>query len=297
MYFVEQMTQSEIAERLGIGRVTVVRMLADARARGEVKVVVEGTLTELVKLERRLEQAFGLSQAIVAPLSAPDADPIPAISASTGQLLSDTVRAGMSIGVGWGQTLYATLPFIAARPLDEVTVISLLGGVGTARRHNPAEFAWRFSQLFNGDAYLIPAPAVVDSRKTRDTLIECCGIGDALKRADSLDAVLVSVGDIASATTFTRGGYLTDDDRRRFEAKGAVGDLLFHFFREDGTLIDDPVNEQIMSVEIERLRKAPMRILASGGAQKVAAMRGVIALLRPTVIVTDEMTARGLLSR
>ena len=33
MYYMEQLTQNEIAERLGIGRVTVVRLLADARAR------------------------------------------------------------------------------------------------------------------------------------------------------------------------------------------------------------------------------------------------------------------------
>ena len=36
MYFIEQMTQNEIADVLGVGRVTVVRMLAEARARNEV---------------------------------------------------------------------------------------------------------------------------------------------------------------------------------------------------------------------------------------------------------------------
>ncbi|MEK1853704.1 MAG: sigma factor-like helix-turn-helix DNA-binding protein, partial [Phyllobacterium sp.] len=37
MYYIEQMTQNEIAEILGVGRVTIVRMLAEARARNEVK--------------------------------------------------------------------------------------------------------------------------------------------------------------------------------------------------------------------------------------------------------------------
>ena len=31
MYFIEQMTQNEIADVLGVGRITVVRMLAEAR--------------------------------------------------------------------------------------------------------------------------------------------------------------------------------------------------------------------------------------------------------------------------
>ena len=58
MYHVERMTQNEIADALRIGRVTVVRLLADAAARNEVKVTIEGDLAELVAIERRLERQF-----------------------------------------------------------------------------------------------------------------------------------------------------------------------------------------------------------------------------------------------
>src|SRR5690606_12522198 len=75
MYFIEQMTQTEIADVLGIGRVSVVRMLAEARARSEVKISIESELVEVVRLERALEKTFGLQQALVAPLSAGEADP------------------------------------------------------------------------------------------------------------------------------------------------------------------------------------------------------------------------------
>src|SRR5690606_33702693 len=56
MYFVEQMTQNQIADALGIGRVSVVRMLAEARSRGEVKISIEGELAEITELERALER-------------------------------------------------------------------------------------------------------------------------------------------------------------------------------------------------------------------------------------------------
>ncbi|TIS85841.1 MAG: sugar-binding transcriptional regulator, partial [Mesorhizobium sp.] len=51
MYFVEQMTQNEIADVLGVGRVTIVRMLAEARSRNEVKITIESELLEIVRLE------------------------------------------------------------------------------------------------------------------------------------------------------------------------------------------------------------------------------------------------------
>lgn len=245
MYFIEQMTQNEIADVLGVGRVTVVRMLAEARARNEVKIAIESDLSEIVRLERSLEKVFGLEQALVAPLSSPDADPIPGIAAKTGAYLSEAMRSGMRVGVGWGRTLFSTLPFIGAKSLSDFKVISLLGGVGVARRYNPAEFAWRFAQVFQGDGYLIPAPAVVDSVETKVALVERCGLQEIFEMADALDAVLLSIGGIASATTFYRGGFLKEADREALVARGAVGDLLFHFFNRNGDLVDDPVNDLV----------------------------------------------------
>ncbi|RWX61462.1 sugar-binding domain-containing protein, partial [Mesorhizobium sp. M2A.F.Ca.ET.039.01.1.1] len=189
MYFVEQMTQNEIADVLGVGRVTIVRMLAEARARNEVKITIESELLEIVRLERALEKTFGLRQALVAPLSDPNADPIPAIAAKTGMFLSDAMKSGMRVGVGWGVTLFHTLPFISAKSLTDFSVISLLGGVGVARRVNPAEFAWRFAQIFQGDGYLMPTPAVVDSVETKIALVERCGLQEIFEMADALDAV------------------------------------------------------------------------------------------------------------
>ncbi|MER9295182.1 sugar-binding transcriptional regulator [Mesorhizobium sp. M0621] len=295
MYFVEQMTQNEIADVLGVGRVTIVRMLADARARNEVKISIESELSEIVRLERALEKTFGLQQALVAPLSTPDADPLPAISAKTGSFVSDTMKSGMRVGVGWGRTLFSSLPFISAKSLTDFKVISLLGGVGVVRRYNPAEFAWRFAQIFQGDGYLIPTPAVVDSVETKIALVERCGLQEVFEMANVLDAVLLSVGGIASATTFSRGGFLKEADREALLARGAVGDLLFHFFDRNGDLVDHPVNSHVMSVDVDRLRKAPIRILTSGGAEKTEALLGAMTLIAPTILITDEESARRML--
>lgn len=296
MYFIEQMTQNEIADVLGVGRVSVVRMLADARARNEVRVAIEGNLAEITGLERALEHAFGLGRAIVAPLSRPEADPVPAIGAATGSFLSEAMKSGMSVGVGWGRTLSATLAHIAPRSLADVRVISLLGGVGVVRRVNPAEFAWRFAEVFQGEGYLIPAPALVDSVATKTALIERCGLHEILKMADSLDAVLISVGGIASATTFYRGGFLSEAEREDLARRGAVGDLLFHFYDRGGRLLDHPINQRVMSVEIDQIRRAPLRMLTSGGIGKVDALLGAMRLVEPTVFITDEETARRMLA-
>src|SRR5690606_19756459 len=201
----------------------------------------------------------------------------------------------MRVGVGWGRTLFSSLQFISGKPLSDFQVISLLGGVGAARRFNPAEFAWRFAQTFQGEGYLIPTPAVVDSVDTKVALVERCGLKDIFEMTDALDAVLLSVGGIASATTFYRGGFLKEKDREALVERGAVGDLLFHFFDKDGVLVDHPVNQLVMSVEVDRLRKAPVRILTSGGEDKTEALLGAMTLIAPTVLITDERSAHRML--
>ena len=296
MYYVEEMTQNEVADALGIGRVTVVRLLSDARALNEVKISLRRDVAELTRLEMALEQSFDLAEAIVAPLSSPDADPTAAIGAATGQFLSDFVKPNMIIGVGWGRTLLRSLSFIDDKPLNNLAVVSLLGGISAVRKYNPAEFGWQFSRAFGADCFQIAAPALVDSEETKRVLIERCGIGSIFDLANSLDAIIVSVGGMAPEATSYLFGHFTAEDRQSLISREAVGDLLYNFFDINGKIIDHPINKRVMSVPVPQLITTPNRILTSGGPDKVDALRGAIRLVKPTIFLTDEETARRLLA-
>ena len=297
MYYVEEMTQNAVADALGIGRVTVVRLLRDARALNEVKISVSRTVAELPGLEIALAREFGLTEAVVAPLSSADADPTAAIGAATGRFVSDFVGPNMKLGVGWGRTLLRSLSFVDERPVADMSVVSLLGGISAVRQSNPAEFAWQFSRLFGADCYLIAAPALVDSHATKRTLIERCGIGPVFELATSLDAILVSIGGMDANATSHLFGHFSGEDRQSLQACGAVGDILYNFYDIAGTLVDHPINDRVMSVALPQLLGTPHRILTSGGPEKVEALLGALRLLRPTVLITDEVTAARLLAR
>jgi deoxyribonucleoside regulator len=296
LYHVEGCTQNDIATRLGINRVMVVRLLADARRRNEVRVTISAPLAELVELERAVEVRYGIARVIVAPFADADEDPVKVIAAAAGNYISSLMTSGMTVGVGWGRTLYNTLPFITGASLDDFRVISLLGGIAAARRFNPAEFAWQFAELFQGEGFLIPAPAVVDSRETKHALLERCGLASIFEMADKLDVALLSVGGISAMTTSYRTGYITEADRRSLIDAGAVGDVLYNFIDVLGNLVDHDVNERVISVNLANLRRANERILISGGIDKKNAVKAAVATLRPTTLITDEQTARYLVA-
>jgi DNA-binding transcriptional regulator LsrR (DeoR family) len=295
LYYVEEMTQCAIADRLGIGRISAGRMLSEARAAHEVRISLTRHLAELAEAEVGLQKRFAIPEAIVVPLSSARADPRLAIGAATGNYISDMLRPNMKIGLGWGQTLLSSLTFLPERQVPRLSVVSLLGGITRARQANPAEFIAQFARLFLADCYLLAAPAIVDSAKTRETLIEQCGLSEVYDFSKSLDAVVVSVGSFGANSTAESLGVISQAESARLQAAGAVGDMLFRFFDIDGKIVDHALNERTMSIPVETISAAPVRILVSGGADKIEAMIGGFKLFRPTVLITDEFTAKSLL--
>jgi DNA-binding transcriptional regulator LsrR (DeoR family) len=236
-----------------------------------------------------------LDEAIVVPVSTPQADATIPIAAATGMYVSELVAPGAHIGVGWGRTLWESLAYMNDAMVPDVSVVSLLGGITKVKHFNPSEFAWRFSNLFQADCYLMTAPAIVDSAATRKALIENCGLGEVFERAQNLDVVLVSVGDMDPQGTPYRYGFVPDTLRSAMVEHGAVGEILFNYFDADGQFIQHPINQCIMSVPLATLGSARQRIIASGGANKAQALLGAVRLVKPTVLITDEHAARRVL--
>jgi len=297
MYYVEEMTQSAIADALNIGRVSVVRLLSEARALGEVRITVSRQTAELAGLEIKLQRAWEIPEVLIAPLSSAGADPTAAIGAATGQYVSDLLRPNMKIGLGWGRTLIHSLNYLGERTVPGLSVVSLVGGITRVSRINPAEFAWQFARAYQADCLLIAAPAIVDSAATKQALIERCGLGEVYAFSKSLDAIVVGVGAITPAATISLLGLLKPEERAAVMAQGAVGDILCNLFDAQGRLIDHAINSRVMSAPIATIAGAPIRVVAAGGAQKISAIAGAIRLTRPTTLITDEVTAAALLER
>ena len=195
-----------------------------------------------------------------------------------------------------GQNLVCVIAPHPGRELKNAGVISLLGGISQAKRFNPAEFAWQFAELFHGEGYLVPAPALVDSPETKHALLERCGISQVFELADNLDAAFLGAGGIEGMTTSYRLGHVTESDRQSLAKAGAVGDVLYNFISEDGTLVDHNVNSRVISVNLDRLGNARERVLVSGGPEKVKVLLGCMRLLKPTVFISDVVTVKAMLS-
>lgn len=294
MYYVEEMTQSAIADALGIGRITVVRLLAEARSMNDVRIALSRDIADLAGLEIECQKRLGVGEVVVAPLSDGAGDGRAVIAAAAGEYVSRLLRPDMKIGLGWGETLSRMLSYLEERSLPRLSVVSLLGGVMRARAANPAECAWQFARFYMAECFMLAAPAIVDSRETKRALIERCGLGDVYDLAQALDAVVVGVGGTQSFAAARAYGLVTEEEVAELKAAGAIGNLIYNFFDAQGCLVDHSINARVMSIPVESLRKASARIMVAGGGDKVEAIVAACRLLRPTALVTDEATAKAM---
>src|SRR5437868_15240201 len=67
LYFVAGLTQAQIGKKLGINRIRVNRLLAQAREQGMVQIRITGRLADCIELENRIKDRFKIDQAIIVP--------------------------------------------------------------------------------------------------------------------------------------------------------------------------------------------------------------------------------------
>ena len=296
LYFVAGLTQVQIAKKLGVNRIRVNRLLAQAREQGMVQIHITGKLAECVALEARLRERFGIAEAVVVPTPPDPALVHHVIAAAAGEVLSARLQDGMSVGVGWGRTLRLSLRSVPRRPMKRLEVVSLLGGLTRGSAMNPFETATHLADLVGAQCYYIAAPALAGSVAARDLLMEQPMIRDVLDRGRKVDLAFVSVGALSNNATIARLGLVDETEVASLLKAGATGDLSVHWLDEEGREVDHPLNRRAVTLPIAHLQEIPCVIVASGGKDKVSVLHGALHLGTIDVLITDEATASGVLA-
>ena len=295
LYYKDNLTQKAVAEQLGVSRTTVIRLLDEALERGEVQIWIDEGEAGCMKLAVELEQALKLDEAIVVPEAQGVERTASVVGMALGKFLSEAIADDMTIGVGWGRTLTASLASFRPPRAPGAKVISLMGGLVESEVSNPFEYTWRLAGALGAQCFLFPAPLIVDSRETKQRLMQRCGLDRLDGMARGMDLAVLSVGDINGASSSLASRLITPAEARELTALGCVGDLMCNFFDAAGAPTPHPLADRVMSVDLQTVASAKHIILACGGAARAPAIRAAIRRVGCNTLVTDEAAARALL--
>ena len=194
LYYVEGFTQEQIAQKLDVSRVKVMRTLANCTADGIVVTTINMETTEQVALERALEKRWNLDAAVVVPTPAGEDHLEKAIGHAIALYLGQEMRDGMTLAIGGGATLHASLGFLTRRPLKRASVVALVEACPIRGRIDPSIVAAKVADVFEVDSYQIPAPVMVSNSSLRDLLWGQSTLQDVRNRAARADIALLTVG-------------------------------------------------------------------------------------------------------
>ena len=301
LYYGEGLTQSEIAQRMGVSRPTIVNLLRESRDRGIVEIRVEGEVLAASNLSRQLCETFGLRDAYVSqsrvegagPASRPEAlDQLARVAAMA---LIDIVKPGDRVGVAWGETIKAVSSVMGNARIDGVTVCQMIGSMVSDRVPASEDCAIRIANALDAICYTLHAPAVLSSAELADALKGEPTIASQLDRFDALDVAIFSVGNMAPDTHLAGAGIATEADIRNAVAAGAKGVVCCRYIDSEGQALSVPPQNRIIAVEIDQLRRIERKLLAVAGEDRLDAALAVLKGGLATHLCVDEDLARALL--
>jgi len=294
LYYMEGATQADIAKKLGMTRLRVNRMLAEARESGLVRVQINARLQSCVELERQLEADFNLEAAIIIP-TPEDQSLIPVnLGRAGGEFLSRYLQENEihKFGVGWGETILHIIRHLPETRRPDMHVNSLMGGLTQGLEINTFEIARELARRLEAKCSYLVAPIYAGSPQSRDIILEQEVFALADKERAN-DLALLSIGELSPRSLLVRHGLPKDVSMQELEALGAVGDVMGQFFTREGALIPHGINERVIALSFEELRKVRTTIFAAGGRHKTEAIAGVLSAGLGSVLVCDEDTARA----
>ncbi|CAN5205829.1 sugar-binding transcriptional regulator [soil metagenome] len=300
LYYLRDQTQQAIAERLSLSRPTVSRLLREARDLGYVQITVTSPRGLHLDLETRLEDAFGLQSVRVVDWDVGQDVSIlrRQLGAAAAQYLARSITPGETIGMAWGTTLSAMVDAMAPLPTADTRVVQILGGLGPPdAAENGGELVRRLAQLLGAQAVLLPAPGVVATPAVRDVLSNDPHVRAALNELDALDTVFVGLGSLTSNEVLNDGHSFSRQARKELRSGHAVGDIALRFFDEHGRPVQTALDDRILGITTDQLRKVRRVVAVAGGADKTDAVAAGLKTALVHVLITDRATAEALLTR
>jgi len=298
LYHERDLNQSEIAAQLNLSQSTVSRLLMRAKKEQIVRTLISVPPGAFPALEEAIQAAYRLKDVVVVDCVEAD-DPMREIGAAAAYYLETTLNQREIIGISsWSSTLLAMVD--AMHPLTretEAQVVQVLGGVGNPNAEvHAARLTGRLATLVNGKARFLSVPGVVGSADSARVLLEDQFTREVLSMFNNVTLALVGIGAVEpSALLASSGNIFSPEELDMLKACGAVGDVCLRFFDDLGAPVLTPLNDRVIGMNLEQLRRTDRAVGIAGGPVKVQAIRGALRGGWVNVLITDRFTAEKLL--
>ena len=299
MYHIESKRQAEIAEIMHMSQATVSRMLKRAEQEDIVRTTVIPPAGTFADLETALRERYGLTEAIVIDCSEDRDGAIMArIGEAAAHFLEVTLKQDEIVGVSsWSQTILRMVDNI--HPLKNAKakyIVQILCGIGDATVHtHGTQQTARLARLTGDEPRLLLVQGITSSREAKLVMLADPVVRETMDLFGRLSLAIVGIGAVEPSELLARSGNtFSRQEMAMLHEAGAVGEISYRFYDKDGKPVETPLNDRVIGISLEDLRRTDRVMALAGGESKTQAIAGALKLGVIDVLVTDKFTAARL---
>lgn len=300
MYYMEDKSQAEIGQALSFSTAKINRLLKQARNQGFVEISIHTPFQHLLTLEKELETVTGLKHAVVVPKLGENPQALlQSVGLAASVFFLEHLRDGDIVCMGGGTTLSAMVESIPTDRKYSISVVPAIGGVQGRHDTDVNNLVSDLAAKLGGKSLSLHAPAITDSSQERDSLLSLRQVREVLDLANQAQIAVIGIGAIrpATASLFQFASLSPHDILAITENRLAAGELLLHVLDAQGNPITSILNQRIVGLDLEGLKKIPLTIGIAALKNKTIPIIAAIKGGYLKVLITDEDTANEVLAQ
>ncbi len=299
LYYKKRLNQKEIAEKMGISRPKVSRLLEKAREEGIVKISIENSVADISYKENELAEKFNLREVIIC--NADDEEPEEERKTRVGRyglkFLKRIATGDEYLGISAGTTLHNFALQAVGIGQEDFKIVPIIGALAdTGLSFNSNEISNILASRLGGKSYLLNAPAYVNDEDTARVIKNEDRIEKIFDLYSRLEIALLGIGRADEGHPLFKGhvSEKVAEKLRNAPLCGSVGPILYD---REGNEVTEPFIEGIIGISKEVLLKIPFRVGMAIGDYKKEAVLGAIRGDLINVLITDRPMANWLESQ
>jgi Transcriptional regulator, contains sigma factor-related N-terminal domain len=294
LYYMDGLTQTEIAQRLRLSTAKVNRLLQQAREQGYVNITIRTPFQQLFNLENRLKAVFGLQEAIVIPtLAESGSSALNALGGVAANFLLEHLRDGDVLAITPGTTVHAVVQSLDASRNYQVVIVPILGAIQGQIESDMNFLATNMAERLGGKAYQLHAPAFVDTREQCELLSSMGPVKEILDIARIASIALLGIGTVDAETSrFVQFTALSAEDLKLIaDSYGGVGEIAARVYAIDGQPCGQEYADRVIGLTLAEIHNIPFRIGVAATSAKALPIYGALRGGYLHALITDEAAA------
>jgi deoxyribonucleoside regulator len=286
LYYEQELTQMEIAEKLSVSRSKVSRLLSECKERKIVTFQVKKIGKRSYELEQILKRKYDLKGAFIL-------NDIQLLGEYAASYLEDVLHSSTRIGMSWGRSVSSVVQNLSHvsrtdGPKD-IIVIQVVGGIlSDSYQGQQMEAVIGMVDKLNAKGYYLQAPLYFDDVDLKEAFVKQPMISRVINVAKSADILLTGIGDMNDDSfSYMWKNYGYENFLPKLKKNDGVGFICGQCYTSEGKPLSNIFNNHIVGINLDQVKRIPKVIAVAGGKQKTQAVLGALKGGYIDVLFTD----------